>query len=113
DPERTSEGRGGRRIGNQRLADVEAGGVVPEAEAGGDVSAREIVRRVVRGRVDEAADQNDEADLDRDAGDATPIPRPGLRFIGHRRARGKDGRTKSRLSGTAARIAGRPWSTAR
>ena len=46
DPERAAEGRRARRIGDQRLADVEAGGVVPEAKAGGDVGARQVLRGV-------------------------------------------------------------------
>ena len=49
DPERAAEGRGACRIGDQRLADVEAGRIVPEAEAGGDVGAREVMRRVDEG----------------------------------------------------------------
>ena len=50
DPERAADRSRRRRIGDQRLADVEAGGVVPEAEAGGDLGAREILARVVRSR---------------------------------------------------------------
>ena len=45
DPEGAAIGRGLRRIGDQRLADVEAGGLVPEAEAGGDVGALRDCRR--------------------------------------------------------------------
>ena len=42
DPERAAVGRGGRIL-DQRLGDVEARGVVPEAEARGDLGAGEIV----------------------------------------------------------------------
>ena len=38
DPERAAVGRGLRGIFDQRLADIEAGGLVPEAEAGGDLA---------------------------------------------------------------------------
>ncbi len=44
DPEGAAVGRGLRVVGDQRLADVEAGGVVPEAEAGRDVRARACAR---------------------------------------------------------------------
>ena len=56
DPERAAEGRRARRIRDQRLADIEAGGVVPEAEAGSDVGAREILRHVEDGAVGKAGD---------------------------------------------------------
>ncbi len=52
-------------IVDQRLADVEAGGVVPEAEAGGDVGAREILRRIIGGAVAERGDDDDERRLQR------------------------------------------------
>jgi hypothetical protein len=47
DPERAAEGRSACRIVDQRLADIEAGGVVPKAEARRDVSIRQILRYVV------------------------------------------------------------------
>ena len=45
DPERAAERRRARRIGDQRLADIEARGIVPEAEARGDMRcARDCAR---------------------------------------------------------------------
>ena len=69
DPEGAAVGRTARRIFDQRLADVEAGGLVPEAEAGGDLRPCEIVDRVAGGAVDEEADHRAEHNLVGDAAD--------------------------------------------
>ena len=59
DPEGPAEGRRARRIGDQRLADIEAGGVVPEAEAGSDVGAGQILHRVEDRPVGETGDDDE------------------------------------------------------
>ena len=78
DPERAAIGRG-RRIVDQRLADVEAGGVVPEAEAGGDLGARQIVGGVVDRAPGQEHDHRAQHHLIGDAAD--------LRIVEQRRLR--------------------------
>ena len=65
DPEGTAECRGTGGIVDQRLADVEAGGVVPEAESRGDMGIGEVLRRVMNRGIGNAADDDDEPDLQR------------------------------------------------
>ena len=113
DPEGAAECRRAGGIADQRLADVEAGGIVPEAEAGGDMRARQILRRIEDGAVRQRGDENDEADLNRDAAETARAARHCPGFIGHGRPAAKRRAREKRLSGTAVRIAGRPWSTAR
>ena len=114
DPECAAIGRC-RLILDQRLADVEAGGVLPEAEAGRDLGARQVLGGVV----DRAPGQeHDHRAQHRLIGDAAHLrdcrsaalsvwcPRP--------RPSGRPSRPKPRPSSApTARTAGRPCSTAR
>ena len=55
---------------DQRLADVEAGGIVPEAEAMGDIGVRQVLRGVVGGGDGETDDDDDQRRLQRQIGEA-------------------------------------------
>ena len=87
DPKRATESRRAGRIGDQRLADIEAGGVIPKTESRGDVGAREVLRRVEHRGVSEAANDEDDRDLKRNAADAARVTRQVLGFLCHRPAR--------------------------
>ena len=78
DPEGAAERRGARRISDQRLADVEAGGIVPEAEAGSDMRLRQVLHRVVDRAIGDDADDDHDGDLDGDAAEAAPSARQNL-----------------------------------
>jgi hypothetical protein len=54
---------------DQRLADIEAGGIEPEAEAGRDFSAFQIGDGVAGGEVEKQADNRDKRDLIDDGAD--------------------------------------------
>ena len=69
DPEGAAVSRGLRAVGDQRLADIEAGGVEPEAEAGRDLGALQIGDGVAGGGVDKESDNRDKRDLIDDSAD--------------------------------------------
>ena len=55
--------------GNQRLADVESGGVVPEAESCGDMSVGKVLRGIVGRGAGNADDQSNKCRLKRNIAD--------------------------------------------
>ena len=134
DPERAAIGRAARRILDQRLADIEAGGVVPESESGRDVRAREIFDRVAGCAIDQKGDHRAQGDLIGNAPDLGVVVKYDTRgarlrrqvtrhfpLVGLRR-RNSSRRTAARrrarghlsilaVSGSAARTGCRPWST--
>ena len=63
DDEGIAIGRAGGAERDQRLADVEAGRVVEEAEAGGDLGPLQVLDGVRRGHVEQEDDDDDEDDL--------------------------------------------------
>ncbi len=69
DPKGATIGRAARRIFDQRLTDVEAGGLVPESEAGCDLRPRQVVDCVAGGAVDEQRDHGAENKLIGNAAD--------------------------------------------
>ena len=66
DPESIAESRSARRIRDQRLADVEAGDIVPEAEARRDMGGGKVARGIDAGGIEQTDDDNDQRDLQRD-----------------------------------------------
>ena len=69
DVERAAVSRGRRVECDQRLADVEAGGMLPKAEAGSDMRPLEIDDGIAGGGEDEKADDRAQRDLIGDAAD--------------------------------------------
>ena len=137
DPEGAAIGRGLRVEGDQRLADVEAGGGVPEAEAGGDVGAVEMIDGVADRAVDQEGNDRAEHDLIEDAADLGVVVERDTRGACARRKVGRHGSPRraapapvhvllsttaagpsadgapapNQISGSAARIGCRPCPT--
>ncbi len=81
DPEGAPVSGAARGIFDQRLADIEAGGVFPEPEAGCDVRARKIFDRVAGGAIDQKADGRAERELIDNAADLGVVVKNDLRRI--------------------------------
>ena len=115
DPERAAECRRARRIGDQRLADIEAGGIVPEAETARRYGlARRFCAALIDGGIGKAADDDDQHGLQRDIARSAALARCGrLDDISHRA--GPQRRRPAARRGSAnrqCRTASRPWSIA-
>src|SRR5205814_6041158 len=110
DPESAAECRGARRIGDQRLADIEAGSVVPKPKAGRDAGFGEIIGGIDGGGVDEPADHENERHLQRNIDPLLSAASRRVRPFRHWPAATA---SASRANEWATRIATRLWSTAR
>ena len=120
DPEGAAIGRGRDRIVDQRLADVEAGGVVPEAEARGDMRALpDCSMALWIGAIDEERDDRAQHDLIGDAADlrivverTRAVAASHARSHGHRASRRTSVRTPAPLRPASASVSGSAARTA-
>ena len=114
-----SERRRARRIGNQRLAGVEAGGV-PEPRQLGDIGARQVLRSIVGGGDRKSDDDDEQHCLQRQntAAQSASKSRQRQRACPARRLKHIPVAAATfqindvTFSEWASRIASRPWSTA-
>jgi hypothetical protein len=107
DPERTTV-TGGRIVGDQGLGDIEAGGVIPEAEARGDVLLLQIVDGVRNHHPEECTKHEDDDDLADHLTSFAPMqPCPQRTCLG---CRGSSAMAIWRAFQAAFLVGGRHWS---